>query len=148
MKKFFEKNWKTILVTILLVSFALLIMFTEEKETQNVVDYPSVASWQEDTSKDKPIVTVFALTTCGYCHDYELVINNLREQYEFDLYWYYLDELTDEDSAVLVATYPINFEGSVPYTFIVRNGEFIDDKLGGLEEATVLKFFKDNEVID
>ncbi len=149
MKKFFEKNWVKILVVVLLVAFALLVMFTEEKPTNNTVEYPSVSAWQEETSEDKAVVTVLALTTCGYCQNYKPVIEELQEEYDFILYWYEIDTLSDADYTTLTSTYDLlNYEGSVPYTFVTKNGEFIVDVTGGMEKADTLKFLKDNEVVE
>lgn len=149
MKKFFEKNWKKILIAVLLVAFALLVMFTEEVPTNNVVEYPDVSSWKEETSADKPVVTVLALSTCGYCQNYQPVIEKLQEEYDFVLYWYEIDGVSDADYSTLMSTYELkNYEGSVPYTFITKDGEFVADTIGGMEEATTLKFLKDNEVIE
>ncbi len=139
--------WKTLIV-VLLVAFAFLIMFTEDKPTDNTIEYPSISKWATETLEDKPVVTVLALSTCGYCKSYKPIIEQLKEEYDFDLYWYEVDSLSDEDYSTLTSKYELlNYEGSVPYTFITNNGEFIADTTGAMEEEATLKFLKDNKVI-
>lgn len=149
MKKFFEKNWKKILVTVLLVAFALLIMFTEEATTNNDEKSPAVSQWATETMEDKPVVTVLALSTCGYCQSYKPILHGIQEEYGFVLYWYEVDSLSDEDYNALTSKYELlNYEGSVPYTFVTKKGEFIADTTGAMEKADTLKFLKDNKVIE
>lgn len=150
MKKIFEKNGTKLLLGVIIVIFALIVMFNEDKTpvTNNIENSAEIVSWSEQTQEDQYVVTVMASSTCGYCQAYNPVIHALQEEYGFTLYWFEIDNLSDDDYQTLSSTYDLeNYEGSVPYTFITKNGEFVIDNIGALEEEGTLDFLKTNNVI-
>ncbi len=150
MKKMLEKNGVKIFIGLIIVIFAFVVMFSEEKTTTEEVDNSEeLVSWSEKTQEDSYVVTVMALTTCGYCQAYKPVIKALQEEYGFTLYWFEIDTLSEEDYNTLSTTYELeNYEGSVPYTFIMKNGEFITDNVGALDTEATLEFLTTNNVIE
>lgn len=146
MKKFFNKNWKTILLVVLVASFALLVMFNEDKGVKESSE--QVVAWSTDTSQEEPVVTVLASSTCGYCAQYEPVIEALAEENDFKLYWFELDQLNDTDTQTLISTYELEeFDGSVPYTFITEDNQFVTHTIGAMDKANTELLLKNNGVI-
>lgn len=116
----------------------------EEKEPE--VEY-DVAEWVNDT-KEGTVVTVLASTGCGHCQAYKPVINELSKVHKFNLYFYELEELSQDEQNIVLTTYELeNFTGSVPYTFIVKEGKIIDDTLGFADEETTVEFLTKNGII-
>ena len=64
--------------------------------------------------------------------------------------WYFFeaDYLDETDYAMLTKTFEIkNYTGAVPYTFIVKDGKFVADTVGYLDEETTINFLNENNVI-
>ena len=132
------------LVAFIVVSFLLPGKEIEKKEK---TEGPSVSEWVEKV-KTEEVLTVIASTTCSHCQAYKPVITSLAEQYGFNLYFFELEELSDDDQNVLIYTFDLeNFDGGVPYSFIVRDGKFVKDAVGYSDEDSVIDFLKQNKII-
>lgn len=105
------------------------------------------ANWYNDTLENK-VVTVIGSSTCPHCQEYKPIIEDLAEEYDFKLYFVEADQISEEDSSVLHESYDLeNYEGYVPYTFVIDKGKFVTDTTGFESEETTIKFLKENKVI-
>ena len=138
------KNKQNI-ITALAIGFGtllfLLISFSLNTEAQKKITNQDIVKWQEATSSGEFVVTVLASTGCGHCQNYKPVITKLAEKYGFNLFFYELEELKDEEIQILKETYTLeNNQGYVPYTFVVNGNKFIADNTGALEEDAAKDF--------
>jgi thiol-disulfide isomerase/thioredoxin len=147
MIKYMKNNWGKILVGVLVASFALLVAFSEKK-SEGSVTKADVKEWIEKVKEDKYTVTVLTLSYCDYCKQFLPVITEVQGEYGFDLYKFEIDTISETQRNTLTSTFEMkNFEGSVPYTVIYKNGKYVADNTGYIDKAATIKFLKDNGVI-
>lgn len=160
MKKF-KKIWKKYNFLIIALFFVLLFVLLsfliqgndEEKEfvQPNIEDYEvseEVKEWVEEANSEKYVLTVMAASSCYWCQQFSPIFESVMEEYDITYYWYELDSVEgNDDYAAITEMYDDNFKGSTPYTMLTYNGEFIDDISGYVEEADLIEFLKNNEVI-
>ena len=147
-KSFWKNNKSTIIIVgfiVLLLAVTFLIEGNEKKSTE--VDYSSVGTeikaWYDDTQKDQNVVTVIALSYCGYCANYKPIITALSSERGFKLYWFEIDTMSEEDSAALQNTYKLEqYSGSSPYTVVTKKGAFVKDVVGYMEKAELVSFLE------
>lgn len=107
-----------------------------------------VERWQRDVRAGNTVVTVIGASYCEHCQAYKPVINVLANKHHINLYFYEIDTLSEEDQNKLTNTFPIgDYTGNVPYTFIMRNGEFVASNEGYGEELAIVNFFIENGII-
>lgn len=104
--------------------------------------------WLNATREDKYVVTVFGASYCPHCTKFKPVIESVAEKYNIELYYYYIDELDDEESNKIINSYDTNFEGSVPHMFITKNSNVITNRTGSMDEKSLLEFLELNMVIE
>ena len=131
-----------------MVAFTILKEKSEKTDTNlNISD--DISSWVADSKTDQSVVAVIALSTCHYCAQYKPIITEIAEENSLKLYWFEIDTLNEADSSALTSTYSLTqYSGSSPYTFITKNGEFINDVVGYMPKEDTLTFLKDNGVIE
>lgn len=149
MKKFILKYKVPILVgllVILFISLSVIIGDIKVKVSDNIED------WIKDTKKDEYVVTVWGSSTCHNCANHKPVMEKLQKEYGFKLYWFELDVLNKQkpdDYRALVNEYNIeDYAGSVPFTFVMKNGEYLGNLLGAQGEERVIEFLKEKNVIE
>ena len=145
-------NIKGILIVIVCIAAFVGISFLlpngkkEESGNETTSEY-KVSDWSKDV-KDKTVVTILASTTCPHCQAYKPVITKLAKDYNFVLYFFELDALSQDEQNVVTSTFELpNFVGSVPYTFIVKNGKVATDTTGFSTEDDTVKFLKASGII-
>ena len=107
-----------------------------------------VSDWQVDIKKEEPVVTVLGLTTCGHCQLYKPTIEKLQNKYNFKLYFFELDTLTEEEREIVETTYELATYGdSVPFTYIVKGDRIIAEETGFEDRETTLNLLKDYKII-
>lgn len=111
----------------------------------NPVNY-QLRNWKNDINSGKEVVTVIASSTCPHCKEYKPVITDIANKYNINLYFFEADELTNNDYDILtdIDDDKFSFTGSVPFTFIIRNNKYVDDKIGYNDEAGVIGFLNRN----
>ena len=146
-----KKNKKTITI-IAIAAFAVLFIGLsflidtsgskpEGKQNDTVA---STYEWLEDTLKDDYVITVLALTTCQYCQAYKPIITKVAKDYDLKLYFYEVDSLSTSDSDILTSTYELkNYEGYVPFTFVLKDGEVVADQTGYNDEETTIQLLRE-----
>lgn len=149
-KKDNKKKW--ILISVLAVMLLLVCLVTikdAQKDNSSSNVSSNMSEWVSETKEDKYVVTVIGLTYCQYCKNYNPIISSLSSEYDFKLYWFDIDSLSEEDSSTLTTTYSLEqYTGASPYTVITKNGEFVADNVGAMDEESTKTFLKDNGVID
>ena len=104
--------------------------------------------WQRDVRAGNTVVTVIGASYCEHCQAYKPVVTALANKKNINLYFYEIDTLSEEDQSKLTDTFVLpTYEGKVPYTFIMRNGEFVDSYEGFQDQATIVAFFLENGII-
>lgn len=116
-----------------------------EDETINLSD--EVKSWLDDTKKNEYIVTVLAQTWCSHCNNYKPTITELYDEYKFKYYWFDLNTLTKTDYNIITNTYELNNFKGTPYTFVIKNEEFISFNSGNRSKEDTLNYLKESNVI-
>ena len=118
-----------------------------EKENETEKEGPSLTEWSEVVKKDE-VLTVIGSTTCPHCQEYKPVINKLASEHGFKLYFFELENLSQDEKNILISTFELkNFDGGVPYSFIVRDGKFVSDTVGFADEESIVEFLKTNKII-
>ena len=117
----------------------------ETKTTENT--NPSVSKWLEDSKKEK-VVTIVASSTCPHCKEYRPVIERLAKENNFNLYFFEVDLLDENDQYTLLGSYELSdYEGAVPYTFIVDAGKVNGTTVGFATEDETVEFLKKYKVM-
>lgn len=119
-----------------------------EPKKQAVEANNNIDEWIMDTQNGETVVTVLGSSTCPHCQEYKPVITQLSENLGFKLYFFEMDTLSEEETGALTTTYELkNYEGLVPYTYIVKENKFVSDTTGYQDEETTIKFLQDNKII-
>lgn len=137
------KGWLIAIVCVVAFFIISIILPSngEKEESRTVKD------WADDV-KTKTVVTVIGSTTCPHCQDYKPVIKKLAKENDFLLYFFEMEELSEDEKNVVLGTFELeNFDGGVPFTFIVKDGKVVSDTTGYSTEDSVIKFLKTNEII-
>lgn len=127
--------------------FGLSLMITSTAEPARVYKTYSINDWYTDIMKEEPVVTVIGSTDCPHCQEYKPVIYDLAEQKGFNFYFFELESLSQDDITILTTTVELeSFDGSVPYTFITKDGEFLVDTVGFMNESILETFLIENNI--
>lgn len=105
-KKDNSKKWVLIgaLAVVLLLVCVVTIKDVQKDNTNNNVS-SNMTEWVTETKEDKYVVTVIGLTYCKHCKNYNPVISKLAKDYDFKLYWFDIDAMSEEDSNTLTTDY-------------------------------------------
>lgn len=147
MKEFILKYKVFLIVAVLLVLFVVLSVLLGENKTENVEMKDDLTEWLSDTKKDESVVSVIAQTTCGHCIAFKPVMQKTANKYGFNIYWFEANLMSKEDYTSLTSTYELTGYSGTPYTFIIKNGKFVDYISGETDEENLVKFLKNNNVI-
>lgn len=106
----------------------------------------NMSNWKRDINEGKEVVTVIASSRCPHCIAYKPVIEDIARKYNIRLYFFESDLLSNNDYDVLtdIDSDKFRFSGSVPFTFIVRNNEYINDTVGYAEAQDIVNFLNSN----
>jgi len=129
--------------------FALSLMITSTAEPDKVYEKFSVNDWYTTIIKDEPVVTVIGSTDCPHCQEYKPVIYDLAEEKGFNFYFFELEDLTEDEITILTSSVELeSFDGSVPYTFITKSGEFVVDTVGFMNKTILEDFLIENKIYE
>ena len=150
-----DKDTKSNLFTGTIIGFGLWLFVGLSfliKVNEPVVVEPkeyTISQWLIDTEKqEEPVVTVIGMTSCGHCQKYKPVIESLAEQYGFNLYFFEIDTFEYNDATTLETTFELTeYSNSVPFTFIVKDGEVIAQTTGFENKAETVKFLTQNGIL-
>ena len=147
-------NKKVLWIVLACVAAFLVLSFilpaNPSKDTNGTVEVtegPKVSDWVND-SKTGKVVTVIASSTCPHCQEYRPVIEKLSKENDFKLYFFEADGLSEDDQVTLLSTYELSdYEGSVPFTFIVDSGKVTASTVGYATEDATIEFLQKNKIM-
>jgi predicted bacteriocin transport accessory protein len=141
-----KKNKMPIIIAIIVVIFALFIVLIKVNNS-NDIEGKTVAEWAEDVKKEK-VVTVIGLTTCTHCQEYKPQIISLAKRRGFNLYFFEVDTLSEEDQKTLTTTYDLaDYTDRVPFTFIIDKGEYVTGRTGFSNINDMTEYLQEYNVI-
>lgn len=142
-----KKNKIPLLIGISIVVLFVLLGVLIKMDSSNGIEGKSVSDWIKDTKNEK-VVTVLGLTTCSHCQEYKPKIISLAKKNNINLYFFELDTLSEEDRKTVVETYTLDeYEGSVPFTFIIDKGVYKDSRTGFSNITSIENFLSENGVL-
>ena len=142
-----KKNKVPLLIGISIVVLFILLGVLINLGSSEDIESKTTDRWVQETKEGK-VVTVVGLTTCSHCQAYKPNIISLAKKKGFNLYFFELDTLSEEDRKIVMDTYSLDYEGSVPYTFIMDKGSFISSKTGYSSMTSIESFLKDNGILE
>lgn len=129
------------------VGLSFMINVSNPAQKQNI-EY-NVSDWLVDIEKEEAVVTILGLTTCSHCQQYKPTIEKLANKHKFKLYFFELDELTEEERNTVENTFELEtYEDSVPFTYIVKNKKVIAEDTGFESRDYTYQYLKDHKVIN
>ena len=109
---------------------------TELKTVDVKLASDTIKNWYNDLNSGIGVVTVIASSTCPHCKNYKPIITEVCEKENIKLYFFESDELSEDDYTILTNSINLkNYEGYVPYTFIVKDRNFVSDHTGEQDET-------------
>lgn len=100
---------------------------------------------------DEASIIYVARPTCHYCQEMEPIVKNIVYEYGVTVNYLNTDELDDEGQAEFIKSDDYFEEKGgygTPMLIIVKDDEFVDVLEGLTDKDTVVKFFKDNGLIN
>lgn len=110
---------------------------TELKTVDVSLASDTIKNWYNDLNSGAGVVTVIASSTCPHCQNYKPIITEICEKEKIKLYFFESDQLSQDDYTILTNSINLqNYEGYVPYTFIVKDRNFVLDHTGEQDESS------------
>lgn len=110
---------------------------TELKTVDVKLASDTIKNWYNDLNSGVGVVTVIASSTCPHCKNYKPIITDVCDKENIKLYFFESDELSEDDYTILTNSINLkNYEGYVPYTFIVKDRNFVLDHTGEQDETS------------
>ena len=104
--------------------------------------------WQKDVRAGNTVVTVIGASYCEHCQAYKPVVQALANKHNINLYFYEIDTLSETDQDKLTSSFDLpDYEGRVPYTFVMRDGQFVKSYEGFQDQSQISAFFLETGVI-
>ena len=143
--KFIKKHLFLIIIIVLIVLFILLAFLTKDS---TVSKNEEINSWYYDTKEDEYVVTVYAQTSCSHCKNMHPIMDQVHNEYDFNLYWLELDLLEENDVNLIRYTYDLVGFSGTPYTLVTKNGKVITYHSGSMQKDALIEFLSDSGVIE
>lgn len=110
---------------------------TELKTVDVKLASDTIKNWYNDLNSGVGVVTVIASSTCPHCKNYKPIITDVCDKENIKLYFFESDKLSEDDYTILTNSINLkNYEGYVPYTFIVKDRNFVLDHTGEQDETS------------
>ena len=145
----FWKNNKGafIIIGVIALLIVLTLLIEGNEKTEKAFDYSTLGAeintWYNDTQENQYVVTVIALSYCGYCAQYKPIITELATEEGLKLHWFEIDTMASGDAEALQYQYNLEkYTGSSPYTLITYNGEYVTDVVGYMEKEEITSFLE------
>lgn len=122
---------------------------TELKTVDVKLASDTIKNWYNDLNSGRGVVTVIASSTCPHCKNYKPIITEVCEKENIKLYFFESDELSEDDYTILTNSINLkNYEGYVPYTFIVKDRNFVLDHTGEQDETATRDMLKEAGLLE
>lgn len=122
---------------------------TELKTVDVKLASDTIKNWYNDLNSGAGVVTVIASSTCPHCKNYKPIITEVCEKENIKLYFFESDELSEDDYTILTNSINLkNYEGYVPYTFIVKDRNFVLDHTGEQDETATRDMLKEAGLLE
>jgi len=133
-----------------LVFFSSTMRDKEEKTEPIVIDTTVTEYFDLKKAEDKSVV-LFASPDCPWCVKYKPIINKVSSDYELPINYVDTSKMTRDEFTQIVTDSPyMTSKGGfgTPLTLIIGNNQEIAALEGKQDYEEVVKFFKDNGVIE
>ena len=149
MKKFWKKYKIIIIVVIAILAFVALSLLSENATRVETTEaLKDVTALTESVPNDEYSVVVIGLTYCSHCHNFNPIITKISKDYELPLYWFDIDDLSDEDADALTEAFSEHdYLGSSPYIAVLNNGKVVNTHVGEMNKTTTIEFLKESNAI-
>ena len=105
-------------------------------------------NWYSDVSSGKTVVTVIASSTCPHCQALKPIITASAKKSKYKLYFFEVDKLDESDYLILFNSIELDgYEGYVPYTFVIKNKEFMGSTVGEMTNDELKEFLTQTGVL-
>lgn len=122
---------------------------TELKTVDVKLASDTIKNWYNDLNSGRGVVTVIASSTCPHCKNYKPIITEVCEKENIKLYFFESDELSEDDYTILTNSINLkNYKGYVPYTFVVKDRNFVLDHTGEQDETTTRDMLKEAGLLE
>ncbi len=122
---------------------------TELKTVDVKLASDTIKNWYNDLNSGAGVVTVIASSTCPHCKNYKPIITEVCEKENIKLYFFESDELSEDDYTILTNSINLKkYEGYVPYTFIVKDRNFVLDHTGEQDETATRDMLKEAGLLE
>lgn len=154
----------TIVVLVLIIVFGASYFMSELQECDNGGSTTTTSSTNKgdlieigideylDLKEGSEASIIYvARPTCHYCQEMEPIVKNIVYEYGVTVNYLNTDELDDEGQAEFIKSDDYFKEKGgygTPMLIIVKDDEFVDVLEGLTDKDTVVKFFKDNGLIN
>lgn len=154
----------TIVVLVLIIVFGASYFMSELQECDNGGSTTTTSSTNKgdlieigideylDLKEGSEASIIYvARPTCHYCQEMEPIVKNIVYEYGVTVNYLNTDELDDEGQAEFIKSDDYFEEKGgygTPMLIIVKDDEFVDVLEGLTDKDTVVKFFKDNGLIN
>ena len=126
-------------------AFTLLAIFNK---TDDTIGEGTINEWYQDVTSGKEVVTIIGSSGCPHCQEYKPVIKKIAGKYKFNLYFFEIDNLNEEEYETLFNTYELSdFTEQIPFTFIVRENKYINGTTGYASQDKTIEYLKSMEII-
>ena len=141
---------KAIFIVGLLIVVLGIVVISLNSQTPNYKER-SVDDWYNDIKANKEVITIYGASYCSHCQEYYPVISKIANKYKLNVYFFEVDEIQKADNEAydkLMNSFELsNYTGSVPYTYIMRNGQLVNSDTGFVSRDYTMNFLKENGVI-
>lgn len=103
--------------------------------------------WSKDVKNNETVVTVIGSSYCYYCVKYQPVMHSLYKKYNFKMYFFHVDKMSDYEEEKVSSYSPLESFG-YPHTFILKDGNAIDYLEGSVSEDELEDFLRENNIIN
>lgn len=108
----------------------------------------SHTEWLEDTKEDKYVITLIGASYCRYCKTFKPILEKISKKYKISVYFYYIDEISEEQYNLITTTYETNYNNIIPHIFITKKGKVITNRTGEMSEDELIEFLKLSLIIE
>jgi alkyl hydroperoxide reductase subunit AhpC len=106
-----------------------------------------VQNWIVSTTLDK-VITVFCITTSKKCTEEKNIIEEIKTEYNVNMYYINVDEIPDESKNIYKTTYDIeDYTGYLPYMLVTDSKEVISTHTDMLKKEDFVNYLKELKII-